>query len=135
MKKIVLVAAFLILGLGANAQTDTPPIDTTDIVIKYLLEKVENLEHNLYFERDANKLDHLSFQLSNTWTDILSNRTDKYFIRKYLKSVEENYDAITSLASKNAIVYKYTDEELNALGATAKIVEIYMKMMREWLER
>lgn len=56
MKKILIVSAMLIMCIAANAQSNSIQIDTTDATIKYLLERIENLEHIVHFEMNNNAL-------------------------------------------------------------------------------
>lgn len=121
----------------ANAQNDIK-IDTTDSTIKYLLERIETLEHKVAFQEDKNRLELLTLRVEPMVKEIQLGTIGDYEVVKYEvikldKSVRENYKAICETVSFNLLKYKYTDQEQQYLDSVANLVEIYLDMLREYL--
>lgn len=133
MKKLILIAAFLLLGIAANAQSSTPQIDTTDATIKYLLNRIESLEHQVNFEKDKNDLIYLNQNLDNQWDEIRTTIMPKYIIKEYVESAEERKKVLTIRIAASAVRYNYSDEEMNVLDSCYELINIKMKMFQEWL--
>lgn len=134
MKKLILITAFLLLGIAANAQSSTPQIDTTDATIKYLLNRIESLEHQVNFERDKNDLNSLNQNLTNQWDEIRTTRVPKYMVEKYVEAIEEQNKVLTIRIAASAVRYKYSDEEMNVLDSCHELINFQMKYFREWLK-
>lgn len=133
MKKLILIAAFLLLGIAANAQSNTPQIDTSDATIRYLLDRIEALEHKVNFEADNSSLNSAYLDLVNQWNDIRTSRIPKKIVKEYVEAFEKKKNLLTIKISYNAVRYKYSDEELNVLDSFYELINIKMKMFQEWL--
>lgn len=134
MKKLILIAAFLLLGIAANAQSSTPQIDTTDATIKYLLNRIESLEHQVNFERDKNDLNSLNQNLTNLWDEIRTTIMPKYIVEKNVELAEEQNRLLTKKIAASAVRYKYSDEEMNVLDSCYELINARIEMFREWLK-
>lgn len=134
MKKLILITAFLLLGIAANAQSSTPQIDTTDATIKYLLNRIESLEHQVNFERDKNDLNSLNQDLTNQWNEIRTTIMPKYIVEKYVELAEEQNRLLTKKIAASAVRYRYSDEEMNVLDSCYELINARIEMFREWLK-
>ena len=132
MKRILLIAVMVMSVVVANAQNDIK-IDTTDSTIKYLLERIETLEHKVAFQEDKNSLELLTLRVEPMVKEVQSGIIGNYDVIKLDKSVRENYKAICETVSFNSLKYKYTDQEQQYLDSVANLVEIYLDMLREYL--
>ena len=136
MKKAILIASFLVLGIVANAQNQASQIDTTDATIKYLLERVDKLEHELWFTKDESDLEHMALKLEIKLNEIhnaVPTIEYKNAIKRYLDAAERNYKSLCTLASLHMMVYNYSEAERNQLTSASELIDLSFKMMREWL--
>lgn len=131
MKKILIVSAMLIMCIAANAQSNSIQIDTTDATIKYLLERIENLEHIVHFEMNNNALSIQSTELKIFINDRSNTQIGKRIIREYADAQKKKYKESVKLASVCAAKYKYTDQEMSVLDALCKDIEFKLNMLDE----
>lgn len=133
MKKAIIVAAFMVLGIVANAQGSSKEIGITDQTTQYLLQRIEELEHKVAFLEDKTDLEFLQSSLENVCNQAMLDVYSKKQVREYWTQAKKGYEAIMKGVSVNSQKYRYTEHELDLLDSRAKLIEYDLSILEKVL--
>lgn len=129
MKKTILLAVLVMFGIASYAQDNK----TTDDTIRYLLERIENLEHQFSFNQDFTDLQIMDLNISRQYDAISLNAIPRSKVKEYLESVERNYNAKIRLITLHDLKYNYTEEERECIKSAKYTISLLISAIRDWL--
>lgn len=143
MKKTIILFAIVFCGSFAFSQSNVDQnvaIDTNDATIKYLLHRIEDLEHKVAFDEDANNFQKIVYDYTIKWEQMLryagqgvSDQEIKSNAKEWFEAMENNYLAATKRYVASDIRYSYTETEKNLIRSTWGLIEVYRVMFKEYL--
>lgn len=143
MKKIIILFAIVFCCSFAFAQSNVGQnvaIDTNDATIKYLLHRIEGLEHKVAFDEDVNNFQKIVYDYTIKWEQMfkdasqgVSDQTIKSAAKKWFDAMEDLYLAAIEKNVASDIRYSYTDTEKNQINATCGLIGVYRAMFKEYL--
>ena len=143
MKKTIILFTIVFCGSFAFAQSDVNQnvaIDTNDATIKYLLHRIEGLEHKVAFDEDANNFQKIVYDYTIKWEQMfkdagqgVSYQEIKSDAKEWFDAMEDLYLAAIEKYVASDIRYSYTDTEKNQINATCGLIGVYRAKFKMFL--
>ena len=143
MKKTTILFAIVFYGSFAFAQSNVGQnvaIDTNDASIKYLLHRIESLEHKVAFNEVVNNFQGIVYDYTNKWEQLfrdaglgVSDQEIKSNAKEWFDAMEDLYLSIIEKYIASDIRYSYTDTEKNQINATCGLIGVYRAKFKKFL--